>query len=345
MQGCECQVAEFNQSPFVREHLRYSCLLDFRHRGHLYSVGDFIRCASRTGVFRIESLSYGQRVLGVNDVDVQPPVIVHCSRWSARGRSYRQTPDKPHVQLRADDVCAPDTTIIADVPKPFFCHNVVIDGIFVWVEIFVDSFGLGASKGGAASTGIYAAISNTRREVRHVQSFVHTCFLLPQGVDPTSVMWRISQDLIELQNGYPVFDTATQSWQLVKGAVSQLPSDHAQALKTTRALGNNANVTGRCCWVPKSDRLTAARLRPDGVSCLDHSYTRRDAQTDVCVEQMRTTLGPCPSSALTKRIQARYGVRVADRPFLPGVEVDTHMQSFWDSSHLFLAQHYSPTPQ
>lgn len=298
-------------------------------------MGDFVQCESRTGIFRIESLSYEQRVLGVNDVEVQPPLILTCSRWaSVRGRPYRQTPDKLHVQLSADDVRAPETAIIADVRKPLFRHNVLIDGIFIWVEIFVDSFGLGTSKGGTASTGIYAAISNTRRDVRHVQSFVHTCFLLPQGVDPMSVMWRISQDIIKLQNGYPVFDTSTQSWQLVKGAVSQLPSDHAQALKTTRALGNNANVTGRCCWVPKCERLKPALLRPDGVSCLDHSYTRRDAQTDVCVEQMRATLGPGPNSALTKRIQARYGVRVADRPFLPGVEVDTHMQSFWDSSHL-----------
>jgi hypothetical protein len=299
-------------------------------------VGDFVRCQSRTGIFRIESLSYKQKVLDVDDENVQPHLILSCSRWSlVRGRrSYRQSPGL-HVQLSPDDVLAPETAIIADVRQPLFCHHLVIDGLFIWIEIFVDSFGMGTSKGGAASTGIYAAISNTRRDVRHVQSFVHTCFVLPQGVDPMSVMWRISQDLIELQNGYQVFDSATQSWHLVKGAVSQLPSDHAQALKTTRALGNNANVTGRCCWVPKSERVKAARLRPDGVSCLDHSYTRREAQTDVCVEQMRATLGPSPNSALIKRIQARYGVRVADRAFLPAVEVDTHMQSFWDSSHLF----------
>lgn len=329
-------VSEFNQTPFVREHLRYSSLVDFHRHGKRYSVGDFVRFTTNRGIFRIEKLSYQCRELGLDDLDVRPPLMLTCSQWSRKSGQFYGPAPRPPSQFPADDVREVDMPIRAHDRKPMFCYQEVIDGTFVWIEIFVDSFGLGTSKSGAGSTGIYAAISNTRRDVRHVQSFVYTLFLLPPGVDPMSVMWVISRDLVKLQNGYNVFDSATQTWQHVKGAVSQLIADHAQALKTTRALGNNAHVTGRCCWVAKNDRLKSALLKPDNlVSCIDHTHTRRDAQTDVCVRQMRFTLGARPNQSLTKRIQARYGVCLAPRPFLDGVELDTHVQSFWDGSHIF----------
>ena len=87
----------------------------------------------------------------------------------------------------------------------------------------------------------------------------------------------------------------------------------------------------RCCWEGKSDHVSTNE------NFLSHICTRRDAQTQVAVDQIQTAIRGAQrsSTALKKRLQKVHGIRAVPRPLSAGVEVDTHIQSFWDASHLF----------
>jgi hypothetical protein len=241
----QIQVAEFRESPFANEHLRYSTLVDFIHDGVRYSVGDFIRCSSRAGIFRIEQLYYSP----TQNIDAciegtQPPLWLQCSRWTlsrANKQKCFQTPNVMPVQFAAGEVRCP-LALSADVPKPLFRAPFVTNGCTCWIEIFIDGFRMGSGGGSPSSCGIYVSLSNIRRHLKHVQSFVGTLFLLPPGVDPSSVMWRVSQDLVALQQGISVWDSAINRWTTVHGLVSLLIADHMQAIDNTRALGNAATT-------------------------------------------------------------------------------------------------------
>lgn len=334
-------MAEFRESPFANAHLRYSTLVDFNHGGARYSVGDFIRCSSRTGVFRIERLFYTTtQNLDACIEGMQPPLWLQCSCWtiSRDKKNCFQTPNVMPVQFAAGNVlCA--VTLTADIPKPLFRAPLVTNGCTCWIEIFIDGFRMGSGGGSPSSCGIYVSLSNIQRHLKHVQSFVGTLFLLPPGVDPLSVMWRVSQDLVALQNGISVWDSAINRWTTVHGFVSLLIADHMQAIDNTRALGNAATLIGRCCWASKQNRVDKTMLR--GKVFLDHKYTRRDAQTDACVTQMETVLLTQRRTPTKKTLQSRYGVRAVPRMFSSDVQVDVHTQSPWDASHL-LWQNWAP---
>ena len=255
-------MAEFRESPFANAHLRYSTLVDFNHGGARYSVGDFIRCSSRTGVFRIERLFYTTtQNLDACIEGMQPPLWLQCSCWtiSRNKKNCFQTPNVMPVQFAAGNVlCA--VTLTADIPKPLFRAPLVTNGCTCWIEIFIDGFRMGSGGGSPSSCGIYVSLSNIQRHLKHVQSFVGTLFLLPPGVDPLSVMWRVSQDLVALQNGISVWDSAINRWTTVHGFVSLLIADHMQAIDNTRALGNAATLIGRCCWASKQNRVDKTML-------------------------------------------------------------------------------------
>jgi hypothetical protein len=151
------------------------------------------------------------------------------------------------VRVPASDVRALDFVVVArDAPKPMFQSKFLLaGGHFLWVEIFIDGFSMGSSRGALPTEGIYVALSNTRRDVKHVQSFVGTLAVLPHGVQQTTILAEISKDLVKLQRGFRVFDVASGDWVDISGAVSILPADAMQAYKMTRTLGTSATLDSR----------------------------------------------------------------------------------------------------
>ena len=224
--------------------------------------------------------------------------------------------------------------VVADVEPPVFADSFLVAGHgFLWIEIFIDGFSMSKSRGALSSEGIYVSLSNTRRDSKHAQCFIGTLSLVPHGVDPLSLLRHVSDDLRQLQTGVDVFDSLDNTVRTIRGAISMLPADHVQVMRTTRALGNTALLTGRCCWSTISERCMLSQMR-SGVF-LEHHMTRRDAQTDVCLKQINATRRREDLSApQVTRLQTSYGVRALPGFFHPAVLVDTHMQSFWDSSHL-----------
>ena len=195
----------------------------------------------------------------------------------------------------------------------------------------MDGVSLTKSRGALSSDGVYVSLSNTRRDCKHFQSFVGTLFLVPPGVDTLSLLEFVSADILKLQRGVRVYDVALDKWRMVRGVISMLPTDHTQAIKTTRGLGTAANITSRCCWALKETRCNPRIL----ATILDHTMTRREAQTDVCVLQMNETLSRGRhSKARVLHLQRKYGIRSIPRHFHGLVSVDTHLQSFWDPAHL-----------
>ena len=201
----------------------------------------------------------------------------------------------------------------------------------MWVEIFIDGFRIGHGDT-LSSEGVYASFSNTRRDMKHFQCFVATLFVVPPGVNPLSLMRHVSKDLLKLKRGINVFDSATGDVVTVRGAISMLPADHQQALLNSRSLGNNSTIMGRCCWSRLGNLCTRSVLD----SVLEYDMTRRQIQTEVCVDFMLAEKASKNlSSSQMKDLQKRFGVRAAPPVFSDSVEVDTHLQSFWDPSHLF----------
>ena len=138
----------------------------------------------------------------------------------------------------------------------------------------MDGVSLTKSRGALSSDGVYVSLSNTRRDCKHFQSFVGTLFLVPPGVDTLSLLEFVSADILKLQRGVRVYDVALDKWRMVRGVISMLPTDHTQAIKTTRGLGTAANITSRCCWALKETRCNPRIL----ATILDHTMTRREAQ-------------------------------------------------------------------
>ena len=161
-------------------------------------------------------------------------------------RNFRRIADHV-VRFPASEVRALDFDVVAhDAPKPTFQSKFLLaGGHFLWVELFIDGFSMGSSRGALPTEGVYVALSNTRRDVKHVQSFVGTLAVLPHGVQQTKILAEISKDLVKLQRGFRVFDVAVGDWVDISGAVSILPADAMQAYKMTRTLGTSANLDSR----------------------------------------------------------------------------------------------------
>jgi hypothetical protein len=236
------------------------------------------------------------------------------------------------VEFGAHDVSSLLKPDVADPTAPLFADRFLVEGYgFLWLEIFLDGFNMSKSRGALATEGVYVALSNTRRDSRHAQSLIGTLFVAPHGISAVSLLKHVSKDILALQRGYQVYDALDNRWLKIRGAVSMLLSDHVQALKNTRSLSTNSRVTGRCCWSTLANRCQDSTLG----RVLEHDMTRREDQTDVCVQQMRETMSSSrQSDTKLKRIQKQYGIRLAPRMFSVGVHLDSHLQSPWDPSHL-----------
>ena len=197
----------------------------------------------------------------------------------------------------------------------------------MWIEVFIDSFGSFSTRD-RSTTGVYISFSNILREHKHHREHVHTAMLISPNVKLSDALTPLRRDLKLLERGITV--KKAENGRVmdvdVKGGVSLIITDHVEACVVCRHMGNNATMNSRECWCTKVDRTNFS------TSILDHTMTRRRAQTNLVVKEMNKKFKDQTESF--KRVErTKTGLYPVPCSF-GGVDVDPHIQCVADVDHM-----------